>query len=620
VDSVVGKDFVRPLVGAAVTLLTLVLAGPAGAATFTVNSPADIPDAKPGDGECLTAAPSVCTLRAAVREANATGGNDTINLPSGDYDLTLSGTPDDTALRGDLDVTPAGGTAALPQNLTIVGGGARTTTIVGPKGDRVFHVVSSSVAVGLSISGVTITGGNGVPTGGGILHANTTGTLSLTDVTVANNVVTGTANATGSGGGILGAGPTSLQRVTISGNRAQPSATGVLPLGGGLRMQNATATLTNVTVQGNTAEGAGTGGGIYTDRSSVLAVTNSTITGNQVVAAGSAGGVFVQGDGSFTNALLAENTVAGAASNCAFGAGTITSLRSLESATDCGFTAAGNIQNGNAALGPFQDNGGQTDTRALLAGSQAIDAGDPVACPSTDQRGAPRPSGLGCDIGAFEFAAAAPPPPPPPTLEDLPKPVLGRSVNIRAVGGRVLVALPPGTAIATGAAHASQKGLKFVPLEEARQIPVGSFLDTKRGRVKVLTATTKRRKFQSGQFSSGIFQVLQSRKKLLKGLTTLQLKGSSFRRCRTGRRGKLASASALSRRTIRKLRANAKGRFRTRGRHSAATVRGTFWITADRCDGTLTTVKRGRVAVRDFRRKKTILVRAGKSYLAKARG
>ena len=77
-------------------------------------------------------------------------------------------------------------------------------------------------------------------------------------------------------------------------------------------------------------------------------------------------------------------------------------------------------------------------------------------------------------------------------------------------------------------------------------------------------------------------------------------------------------AAQLSRRTIRRLRANAKGRFRTRGRHSAATVRGTVWITADRCDGTLTQVKRGKVAVRDLRRKRTITLTAGKSYLAKA--
>ena len=75
-----------------------------------------------------------------------------------------------------------------------------------------------------------------------------------------------------------------------------------------------------------------------------------------------------------------------------------------------------------------------------------------------------------------------------------------------------------------------------------------------------------------------------------------------------------------SRRAVRRLRANAKGRYRSRGKHSAATVRGTKWTMTDRCDGTLTTVKRGKVAVRDFRLKKTIVLRAGKSYLARAQG
>src|SRR5262249_9152408 len=147
-------------------------------------------------------------------------------------------------------------------------------------------------------------------------------------------------------------------------------------------------------------------------------------------------------------------------------------------------------------------------------------------------------------------------------------------------------------------AHASQKGLRFVPLTEARQIPTGSFLDTKRGTVSLSSATGAGAKTQSGEFTAGIFQVLQSRKRREKGLTELRLKGASSNRCRARRSGP-ASAAKLPHRLIRQLKANAKGRFRTRGRHSAATVRGTIWITADRCDGTLTTVKRGKVAVRD---------------------
>jgi hypothetical protein len=208
-------------------------------------------------------------------------------------------------------------------------------------------------------------------------------------------------------------------------------------------------------------------------------------------------------------------------------------------------------------------------------------------------------------------------PPPEINLDDLPVPALGKEVNVDVAKGTVLVAVPARSTAHGRGARASQKGLDFVPLEEARQIPTGSILDTKRGTVQLVSATGSGSKTKSGKFTAGIFQVLQSRKKRDKGRTELRLKGGNFSRCRT-RRGKRASA-ALSKATIRRLKANAKGNHTTSGKHSAATVRGTIWITADRCDGTLTTVKRGKVAVRDFRRKKTVIVRAGKSYLARAK-
>jgi len=198
----------------------------------------------------------------------------------------------------------------------------------------------------------------------------------------------------------------------------------------------------------------------------------------------------------------------------------------------------------------------------------------------------------------------------------LPTAELGRILVAQVVSGTVTIAFPPGFTPA-GRANASQKGLTFIPLEQAREIPVGSFLNTRRGTVRLTSATNATGKTQSGNFSRGLFQVLQSRARRARGLTELRLKGSSFNRCRTGSSSDV-SAAQLSRRTVRRLRSNARGRFRTRGRHSAATVRGTVWITADRCDGTLTTVKRGKVAVRDFRRKRTVTVRRGKSYLARA--
>jgi hypothetical protein len=201
----------------------------------------------------------------------------------------------------------------------------------------------------------------------------------------------------------------------------------------------------------------------------------------------------------------------------------------------------------------------------------------------------------------------------PDTLEELPNPELGIAMNVQEVSGEVLVGIPAGLARGSGGpAQVSQKGVAFVPLSQVRQIPIGSFLDTRRGAVRLQTARDRLGTRQNGDFSRGLFQVLQSRRS--RGLTDVVLKGASFASCRRAGRGKRAAAASLRRR----LRANARGRFRTRGRHSAATVRGTIWEVQDRCDGTLTKVSRGRVAVRDFRRKKTILLRAGKRYLAKA--
>ena len=170
-------------------------------------------------------------------------------------------------------------------------------------------------------------------------------------------------------------------------------------------------------------------------------------------------------------------------------------------------------------------------------------------------------------------------------------PVIGKSVNAQVVSGTVLIKTSKG----------------FELLTAASQIPVRSVLDTSKGEVSLTSAANKSGATQSGRFSAGVFQVLQSR---TTGLTDLKLTGS-LSGC--------GKASASAKRKIRRLRANAKGRFRTRGRYSAATVRGTKWDTIDTCKGTLTRVRSGKVSVRDFIRRKTVTVRAGKSYLARPR-
>jgi Tol biopolymer transport system component len=194
------------------------------------------------------------------------------------------------------------------------------------------------------------------------------------------------------------------------------------------------------------------------------------------------------------------------------------------------------------------------------------------------------------------------------TLADLPPPQVGETANVDPTG-RVLF----GVRRSGRGASAAQKGVRFVALKEARQIPVGAFVNTRRGRIRLQTAGKSATSRQTGTFFGGVFQVLQARKGSSKGLTSLKLKGSSFRRCGKASSGQARAAASI----VRRLRARARGRFRTRGRHSAATVRGTTWVTVDRCDGTLTSVKQGRVVVRDFRRRRNIVVRAGKNYLAR---
>ena len=116
---------------------------------------------------------------------------------------------------------------------------------------------------------------------------------------------------------------------------------------------------------------------------------------------------------------------------------------------------------------------------------------------------------------------------------------------------------------------------------------------------------------------------------LTKGLATVSLLENdfpgapSFKSCPKASAASLAGAHAakLSSKVLQTLKANERGgRFRTRGRYSAGTVRGTVWDTIDRCDGTLTRVEQGSVAVRNRATGTMVTLHAGQSYLAKAHG
>jgi hypothetical protein len=142
-----------------------------------------------------------------------------------------------------------------------------------------------------------------------------------------------------------------------------------------------------------------------------------------------------------------------------------------------------------------------------------------------------------------------------------------------------------------------------------------------------VVATTKKRHTNSARLTGGVFSLAQQRTGPSKGLSTLALLENAFpgapsySNCTTKKTGKsvLAGIAKLSPKVLQTLSvSDNKGKFRTKGRYSAATERGTFWETEDRCDGTLTIVKRGTVNVQDFRTRKTIIVRAGHRFLASA--
>jgi hypothetical protein len=219
----------------------------------------------------------------------------------------------------------------------------------------------------------------------------------------------------------------------------------------------------------------------------------------------------------------------------------------------------------------------------------------------------------------------ADPPPPPP--------VLGKNVNVTPVSGVVYIELPPGYVLASAASvspfspfstgaqavESLSKGQSFIPLTEARQIPVGSILEATHGVAGITTATTasKKGKLQSGDFGSGIFKLLQKRRQ--KGLTELDIINNfkANQVCTTlGKKARIASKH-LSSKVLGQLRASGHGNFTARGQDSAATVRGTVWGVKNQCDGTLTHVTRGVVTVRDFIRRKTITLFTGQSYLAR---
>jgi hypothetical protein len=183
-------------------------------------------------------------------------------------------------------------------------------------------------------------------------------------------------------------------------------------------------------------------------------------------------------------------------------------------------------------------------------------------------------------------------------------PVLGESVAATPASGAVRVRLP-GSAM-------------YVPLEGDASLPVGTTFDARRGTVSLLAARDSAATTQAAQFQGAVFQIRQQDDAA--GLTDIYLRGGDYRPCWPSVARGLVAARAKKRKTVRRLWGHDRGgRFRTHGQRAVATVRGTTWMVADRCDGTLTKVTEGAVSVKDRARHKNVLVTAGHSYLARAR-
>src|SRR5215208_3659189 len=366
---------------ASIVIAAVVLASPAWAATYTVNTNADS-----GAG----------SLRQAIIDANTTTGvADTINFAP-----SLSGQT--------ITLT----SAQLPTITDVAGlaidGGSADITISGDNKYRVF-AVGSGIGSGarLTLSNLTVANGAvGISEGGGGIR-NIGSTLEVSNSTISSN-------SAYAGGGIYieGDGATlEVSNSTISDNSADLAGGGIDIFQSRLTSGIVKATVSNSTISGNSTNASG--GGIY-NQLGTLEVSNSTISGNSADPGFGGGGIQGSYGGSTLKNTIVANSPSASGGSCA---GTITDGGyNLDSDNTCGFGTINNSLSGvDPRLGPLADNGGPTLTHALLEGSPAIDKGNSFG-ESTDQRGVTRPQGAASDIGSFESEST--------TTEDTIKPTV----------------------------------------------------------------------------------------------------------------------------------------------------------------------------------------------------
>ncbi len=379
-----------------------------------------------------------CSLREAVIAANVAPDPDTIQLAAGTYTLTIEGDTEDASEFGDLDVL---------NDLTIAGAGPEATIIDGAwatNPDRILHVPGTGTD--LVLAGLTIQDGNVTPDDGGGVMVDSGNSLTATDVDFRNDhadiggaaahrgpatftrvrFVGNVGETTSSGGGAvytLPGGAGTFRDVAFLGNSSLSGGGAMYVEGTGTTVTNATfsgnaasgdggavyvsqeLSVTNATFSGNTSSGTGNGGAVLMSSGSVTALNNVTISGNSVLGTGDGGGIYQDGGTlMLRNSIIAGNSDAGGQSpDCGQMSGdafTSGGHNLIGSTTGCTFApGTGDLQGVDPLLDLLADNGGFTQTHALLKGSPAIDAGG-TDCAPTDQRGLPRSA---CDIGAYEL-------------------------------------------------------------------------------------------------------------------------------------------------------------------------------------------------------------------------
>jgi CSLREA domain-containing protein len=380
---------------------------------YRVNTLVDAVDDLPGDGACRTA-DERCSLRAAIQEAYALPLRAVaIVLPAGRVNLTIPTRWPLPSPTADLKNDPSYGELNVRGEVSIRGAGAGRTTVDAHGIDRVFSVSQQG---SLSLSGLTVTGGDAtvndrtpydIAIGGAVLN---NGALTLDRVALVRNKADG-------GGGVFS---TPFTTITV---RDSLIANNTAVEGGGLRLDGG-ATIINTTITGNSLfardsdlpdEVTGYGGGIDHRGTGNVTIVNSTITNNRAL---KAGGGYNSGMGyapvpaltssypyrtTLLNTVIADNTVGGKVQNCHVSSMVVESRgHNLANDGSCFLSGPGDLPNRAARLSALGAHGGSTPTQLPLRRSPLIDSGATAGCPATDQRGARRPKGRACDIGAVE--------------------------------------------------------------------------------------------------------------------------------------------------------------------------------------------------------------------------